>query len=369
MDVPFLFLIKPDGMIRFRRLLLPFSWLYGAIMALRNKLFDFGILSSVQYSLPVISVGNLTVGGTGKTPVTEHLLHLLLPNYRCATLSRGYGRKTKGVIISGSTDNYTSIGDEPMQMKLKFPQATIAVAEKRVDGLSTLLNWPSPPEVVLLDDAFQHRYVKPGLSIMVMDYHRPLWKDSCLPAGNLREKASGINRAHVIIINKCPAGLESQEALKLSQQLKLKNQQPVFFTAIDYMDPVPIANSPSEGPLTQVLSRENASFLAVTGIGNPGPFYESLKRYYIPFETLTFKDHHAFTADDLRQMAGKEATHPRLQMPIITTEKDAIRLYDTPGMTPELLSRLWYVPIRLKFLFNEQATFDKIITDYAKENK
>jgi tetraacyldisaccharide 4'-kinase len=137
------------------------------------------------------------------------------------------------------------------------------------------------------------------------------------------------------------------------------------------MDPLPIASSPSEGegPLTQVLSRENASFLAVSGIGNPGPFYESLKRYHVPFETLTFKDHHAFTADDLRQLAGKEAMDPRLRMPIITTEKDAIRLHNTPGMTPGLLSRLWYIPIRLKFLFDEQATFDKIITDYAKENK
>lgn len=356
-------------MIRFRRLLLPFSWLYGAIMALRNKLFDFGILSSVEYSLPLISVGNLTVGGTGKTPVTEHLLHLLLPTYRCATLSRGYGRKTKGVILSGSTDNYTTIGDEPMQMKRKFPQATIAVAERRVDGLSALLNGPSPPEVVLLDDAFQHRYVKPGLSIMVVDYHRPLWKDTCLPAGNLRENASGINRAHLIIINKCPAGLQKHEALKLTRRLKLKNQQPVFFTTIDYMDPVCLSSIPSESQWTEFLPRDNASFLAVSGIGNPGPFYESLKKYQVPFKTLTFKDHHAYTADDLRLMAGHQSTEPRMRTPVITTEKDAIRLRDMPEMTPELLSRLWYIPIRLKFLFNEQATFDKIITDYAQENK
>ncbi len=356
-------------MFRLRRLLLPFSWLYAAVMALRNKMFDLGILPAVQYSLPVISVGNLTVGGTGKTPVTEHLLQLLLPTWRCATLSRGYGRKTKGVIISGTSDDYITIGDEPMQMRLKFPQATIAVAEKRVDGMSALLNLPSSPEVILLDDAFQHRYVKPGLSIMVIDYHRPLWKDTCLPAGNLREVASGINRAHVIIINKCPAELQKLEAQKLTQQLKLKNKQPVFFTTIDYKDPVCLTSNPSEGQLTQKLAVGKTSFLAISGIGNPAPFYESLKRYKTPFRTKTFKDHHSYTAEDLKEITSMQNPDPNVRTLIITTEKDAVRLRNSPGMTQELLSSIWYIPIGLKFLFDEQPTFDKIITDYAKENK
>lgn len=354
-------------MFRFRLLLLPFSWLYGTIMALRNKLFDFGVLPSTQYALPLISVGNLTVGGTGKTPVTEHLLHLLLPTYRCATLSRGYGRNTKGVIIAGGTDNFTTIGDEPMQMKRKFPQATVAVAERRVDGIAALLNLPAPPQVILLDDAFQHRYVKPGLSIMVVDYHRPLWKDTCLPAGNLRENASGINRAHIVIVNKCPEGLQKKEAQQLRQLLRLKNEQPVFFTTIDYNDPLPLTSNPINESLIQILNREK-TFLAVSGIGNPGPFYHSLKRYQLPFTTKTFKDHHAYTADDLRLIANKQSTDPGARIPIITTEKDAIRLLDAPEITPELLSRIWYIPIRLKFLFNEHVTFDKIISDYAKNN-
>jgi tetraacyldisaccharide 4'-kinase len=356
-------------MFRLRRLLLPFSWLYATITALRNKLFDLGILSSKAYDLPVISVGNLTVGGTGKTPVTEYLLQLLLPSNRCAILSRGYGRKTKGVIISGTTDNYTTIGDEPMQIKQKFPQATVAVAEKRADGMAALLNAPYPPQIILLDDAFQHRYVKPGYALMVMDYNRPIWEDVCLPAGDLREAANGINRADLIIINKCPDHLQKDAANELSKRLKLKNKQPVFFTTIAYDEPVPLKSNPAEGTLKQILQQRNQRFLALSGIGNPRPFYESLKRFNVPFITKTYRDHHAYTTEDLKQIARWQLSGSETRMPIVTTEKDAVRLLHAPGMTSELFSSIWYIPIRLKFLFNEQSTFDKIIRDYAKENK
>ncbi|GAO30061.1 tetraacyldisaccharide 4'-kinase [Geofilum rubicundum JCM 15548] len=170
--------------------------------------------------------------------------------------------------------------------------------------MEALLNQSSPPDVVLLDDAFQHRYVKPGLSIMVMDYHRPLWKDTCLPAGNLRESASGINRADLIIINKCPPHLKRETAHELSRRLRLKNKQPVFFTSIEYDDPVALANGPSGLSFTQILQQTKSPFIAIAGIGNPIPFFESLERFHVPFKTRTFKDHHAYTSDDLELMAG-----------------------------------------------------------------
>jgi len=338
-------------------------------MAIRNKLFDLGVLSSSSYDLPIISIGNITVGGTGKTPVTEHLLRVLLPHKHCATLSRGYGRKTKGVIISGETNDYTTIGDEPMQMKLKFPEATIAVAEKRVNGILALLNQPSPPEVILLDDAFQHRYVKPGLSIIVIDYNRPIWKDICFPAGNLREGPSGINRADIIIVNKCPSNLNNNEAQKIKEKLKLKNNQKVFFTSIYFNDAVALKNNESNNKLSTRLSQKNNPLIAISGIGNPTPFYESLKQFNTPFQTKTFKDHHIYTLEEISSLFYMDAIDSSARPLVVTTEKDAVRIKNIRGLNDDILANIWYIPIHLKFLFNKETIFNKLIIDYAKRNK
>ncbi|NLX73853.1 MAG: tetraacyldisaccharide 4'-kinase [Bacteroidales bacterium] len=350
----------------FRILLLPFSWIYCAVTAIRNKMFDFGILRSQEYDIPIISVGNITVGGTGKTPVTEFLLGLLQASKRCATLSRGYGRKTKGVIISDANASYQSIGDEPMQMKLKFPSVCVAVAEKRREGMEKLLALPDSPQVVILDDAFQHRYVKPGLSIVVIDYNRPVRKDFCLPAGNLRESVSGLNRADVILINKSPEDLSRSEADSIRSKLKLSSHQQLFFSSISYKEPVCMSAQNTESFKSRI-KENNKLLVAVAGIGNPEPFFESLKQYKLPLETLSFRDHHSYGIADLRKIEKLGQQTDSLRPEIITTEKDAIRIASIRGLSESLKNRLWYVPISLNFIFNEQNLFEEKVIDYVEK--
>lgn len=353
-------------MSKLRLLLLPFSWLYAAITAIRNRLFDAGHLSVTQYQLPVISIGNLTVGGTGKTPLTEHLVRLLSPMYHCAILSRGYGRKTKGVLIANDNTGYESIGDEPMQMKSKFKQLTVAVSEKRVLGIERLLSQEHPPQVILMDDAYQHRYVKPGYSILVMDYYRPIWKDHCLPAGNLRETRAGIKRADLIVINKCPENLSLSDAEEIKRRLKPAKHQELFYTAIAYKNPVPLNENLSADEFESLL-HPDAPIIALAGIGNPLPFFKMAAKFSTKVIPISYPDHHHFTQNDLLQIQ-KTLIKEGANCHILTTEKDAIRLNATQGMTDQLRSRIWYIPIELKFLFDAQPLFDKKITDYAGKN-
>lgn len=353
-------------MAKLRLLLLPFSWLYAAITAIRNRLFDTGHLSVTQYQLPVISIGNLTVGGTGKTPLTEHLIRLLLPNYHCAILSRGYGRKTKGVILADDATGYEAIGDEPMQMKRKFGQLTVAVAEKRVLGVEKLLSIAHPPQIILMDDAYQHRYVKPGLSVLVMDFYRPIWNDHCLPAGNLREPRTGTKRADIIVVNKCPENLSLLEAEKIKSRLNPLSHQELYFTSIAYKNPVPL-NENSSGVNFESVIAPRATVIALAGIGNPLPFFRMAAKFGEEVIPISYPDHHHFTQNDILQIQrtlSKGGSHSY----ILTTEKDAIRLNATRGMTNALQSRIWYIPIELKFLFDAQPLFDKKITDYVGKN-
>ncbi len=347
----------------------PFSLVYCAVSTIRNKLFDLEILKSQSYNLPLISIGNITVGGTGKTPVTELLLHTLGDKYKCATLSRGYGRKTHGVILAGETDNCNTIGDEPMQMKLKFPGITIAVAEKRVEGMARLLGLDEKPEVVLLDDAYQHRYVKPGLSILVIDYHRPPWADFCLPTGNLREPISGLKRADIILVNKCPDNLNKVEADHLRKKLKPASHQQVFFSAIQYEEPHCLGNTNNKLSFRDKLADNGDVLVAVAGIGNPLPFFESLRQYRVPLKTLSFRDHHNFDQTDLQKIAEEGSGKTTRRPEVVTTEKDAVRMFSA-GLLPESLKeRLWYIPIRIRILFDQQEIFEKIITDYVESHK
>lgn len=351
---------------RFRLLLYPFSLIFAAITTIRNLLFDAGILHSTSYSVPVISVGNLTVGGTGKTPLTELIIRHLEKTQRCALLSRGYGRKTRGVIIAGETANYTSIGDEPMQIKSKFKNLLVAVAEKRREGMKAILQQPNPPKVVVLDDAFQHRYVKPGLSVVVMDYYRPLWKDFCLPAGNLREPKKGLHRANLFVVNKCPEGLTTQEASVIQKKLKINHADTLFFTAIEYGQPTPLTLQSKT--FSELITESGKSIIAIAGIGNPEPFFNRVKTYNVPLTTLMFSDHHDFSPSDLKKMEvlcfdekGKESL-------LLTTEKDAIRLASLTNISNQLLKNIWYIPIELKFLFGAQTYFERKIDTYVAKN-
>ena len=348
-------------MSNIRFLLLPFSWIFAGIAALRNYFFDKGILKSTSYNLPVISVGNITVGGTGKTPFAEYLIGRFSETASCALLSRGYGRETKGVVVAGNSSTFSDIGDEPMQMKMKFPNLAVVVAEKRTLGMETLLNQPNPPEIVIMDDAYQHRYVKPGFSVLIMDYFRPVWKDFCLPAGNLRESKKGIKRADVIIINKCPANLTPDEAQSIKEKLNPENKQSLFFTSINYKEPVSLTGK-SDKTFRQVVESKKTPLVAVAGIGNPEPFFEMAKKFGAPVKTFRFRDHHKFNIDDFNKIISDE-------MPlIITTEKDAVRIKAIRELNPQLANSIWYVPIELDFLFNDKNLFDKKIDNYVTKN-
>lgn len=349
---------------RLRRLLYPFSLIFAVIASIRNLLFDMGILESTRYPIPVISIGNITVGGTGKTPLTEFILRNLQETYRCALLSRGYGRNTRGVIMADERATSATIGDEPMQIHSKFEKVLVAVAEKRQEGMTFLLNNHPAPQVVVLDDAFQHRYVQPGLSIVVMDYTRPIWKDFCLPAGNLREPRRGVNRAQIIVVNKCPENLSQQEAQQIRKRLNVRKSVRIFFTAIRYGAPVPL--KPQNSTFATLLERSDCTLLAMAGIGNPEPFYKQMASFQVPIEQLRFPDHHAFSTADLQKMetlCSREGS----QKLLVTTEKDAMRLASA-GLSEPLLTKIWYIPIELEFLFNEQITFLSKIETYVGEN-
>ncbi|ASB49330.1 tetraacyldisaccharide 4'-kinase [Alkalitalea saponilacus] len=352
-----------------RKLLLPFSWLYAFVMHTRNFMFDKGILSSKSYKLPVISVGNITVGGTGKTPLTEHVIRLLLPNQRCAMLSRGYGRKTRGVFLADDSSDYMTIGDEPMQMQSKFKDLTVVVAEKRQAGMELLLSKKEPPEVVVLDDAYQHRYVKPGFSILVMDYHRPMWKDFCFPAGNLREPLSGIKRANLIVVNKVPSNLSLDEADAIRKKLKKSDSQQVFFTSVVYKNPEPLLkNNAQDKSFQKILDETNMPLIAIAGIGNPEPFFKMAREFGVSVSTIRFPDHHDFSKQDILNIEEKGRKEGMPEPLILTTEKDAIRLDSNKHVSEQMKSRIWYIPIELEFLFGEQVIFDKKIKDYVGKN-
>ncbi|TCO08281.1 tetraacyldisaccharide 4'-kinase [Natronoflexus pectinivorans] len=356
-------------MMFLRKLLLPFTWLYAFIMHARNFMFDKGILSSQSYNVPVISIGNITVGGTGKTPLAEHVIRLLLPHHSCAMLSRGYGRKTRGVFLADAASDYKTIGDEPMQMHRKFKELTVVVAEKRQAGMELLLSKSSSPNVVVLDDAYQHRYVKPGFSILVTDYHRPMWKDFCFPAGNLREPLSGIKRANLIVVNKVPGNLSLVEADAIRKKLRKCDSQQMFFTTVVYKNPAPLLkNNAQDKSFQEILSEKNTPLVAMAGIGNPEPFFKMAREFGVPVSTIRFPDHHDFSENDIRKIdeEGKRIGFPNPM--ILTTEKDAIRLDSNKHVSEQMKSRIWYIPIELEFLFGEQVIFDKKIKDYVGKN-
>lgn len=313
----------------------------------RNWLYDSGVLKSRTFSLPVICVGNLSVGGTGKTPMIEYLLHFLVPHYRVATLSRGYGRRTSGFKLLSREDQAEAVGDEPLQFKNKFPQAIVAVDEKRHRGIDTLIS-EKAPEVVLLDDAFQHRQVKAGLNIL-LTVHKNLYNaDVILPSGNLREPAVGARRADIIVVTKCPESLSLEERHSIRGKLKLRSYQHLFFSYIGYGD-----HLISKDKSVDVASLKGIRFTLVTGIADTAPLLQFLNRIHSDFKHLKFPDHHNFKEEDLKKISAADF--------IVTTEKDYMRLKDS------LVHRhLFYVPIQTRFLQNS-GEFDKLISDFINK--
>jgi len=340
----------------FRFILLPLSVLYGFIIWLRNKLYDINIFKSASFNFPIICVGNLAIGGTGKTPMVEYLIRLLKENYKTATMSRGYKRKTKGFAIADKNTTALDIGDEPMQFYRKFPDITVSVAEDRLASIPQLLHDKPATKVIILDDAFQHRQVKAGLNILLTEYRDLFTRDFILPAGNLRDIKASYKRADIIIVTKCKSHLTEEEKDKLTDEIKPLPNQKIFFTKIEYGSPYHLFNK------NEKFLSPDTNILLICGIANPKPIKEILNTYSATYDMMRFRDHHIFTIDDLRDIKDQFEKIDSENKIILTTEKDGVRL---AKFESELKDFPVYVfPIRHKILFGEEEQFNNNIIDF-----
>jgi len=346
-----------------RFILLPFAWLYGAVLWLRNRLYDWGWLTSTKYSVKTIVVGNLELGGTGKSPHTEYLLKLLLPKHHVATLSRGYKRATTGFVEADQNATAASIGDEPLQFYHKFPEARIVVDESRRNGIAQLLETGKTPDVILLDDAFQHRKVQGGLQILLTRYQRLYTEDWVVPAGRLREPRSGALRADIVVVTKCPSELSSKEQEQIALKLALQPQQQLFFSTVQYTN---LYTSQGKSvPLDHIKNQEE--IVLFSGIAHPAALEHWLKNQVKDVQHLIFNDHHNFTEEDLQTIRKKIDNIATAKKAILTTEKDWMRLkHLNLDMFKE--TTVYYLGISVSFLNDSGTTFDKHITDYVGNN-
>ena len=343
-----------EHFIKIHKWLYPVSWIYGAVVVMRNKLFDWGIFRSKSFDVPVICVGNLAVGGTGKTPHTEYLIKLLHDKYQVAVLSRGYKRRTKGYVLATPQCTAKTIGDEPYQMYTKFSSVTLAVDEKRCHGIEKLLKLKEPStDVILLDDAFQHRHVKAGLNILLTDYHRLFCDDTLLPAGRLREPVSGKNRAQIVIVTKCPQDIKPIDYNIITKRLNLYPYQRLFFSSFRYGNLQPVFSN--EGGIALSLLTDT-DILLITGIASPAPILERLGDCTKQIDLLSFGDHHDFTHKDMQQIRERFNKLKGKRRLIITTEKDATRLINHPDLDAELKPFIYALPIEIEILQNQQET-------------
>ncbi len=351
-----------------RKLLLyPLSLLYGLAVSVRNWMYDLKILKSQEFEIPVISIGNITVGGTGKTPHVEYLIRLLRSQFRVAVLSRGYKRHTQGFLAVESTSAVTDSGDEPLQIKRKFPSVTMAVCENRVTGINTLLSSGIHPDVFLLDDGYQHRRVTPGINILLVDYNHPLKEDQLLPAGRLRESMHEIRRANIIIITKCPREITPIARRINEKEVKLFPYQELYFTTMVYGQLAPVF--PETPPMDLFTDTRRMGILAVAGIASPGHFIDHLKELTGDLDAALYPDHHYYTENEIHQIIQKYYRLQSSRKIIVTTEKDVPRLTANDWFPPEIKSSFYYLPVQVKFLDKEGKLFDKKIIDYVAENK
>lgn len=337
---------------RINNILRPIGWLYGLVTAIRNRLYDSGIRTSQEFPLPVISIGNITVGGTGKTPHAEYTATLLKDRYKTAVLSRGYGRHTKGFFMSDAHSDSGLIGDEPLQIKRRFPDLEVAVCSDRAKGISRLMEMCNP-QVVILDDAFQHRRIKPSLNILLVNWHRNILDDAMLPAGYLRESVKGRRRADIIIVTKCPEDLDKKAMVDLTRRLKVKPEQQVFFTTPKYNQPYLIDDA------GQPVDIPDVPLLAVTGIASPVLMKAELERQGHHVTLMDYPDHYRFNKQDIINITtqleslGQDAV-------IVTTAKDAARLQDL-DLAEELRKKIYVLPVGVRFLRDESKFSQAVI--------
>ena len=345
-------------------ILYPVAFLYGCLLQLRNWMFDLHILKSRSYPVAIISLGNLSMGGTGKTPHTEYLIRLLRERFFTAVISRGYKRESSGFILASRRSNVKYIGDEPVQYVRKFDNVKVAVDEKRTHGIETMLEKFPGLDVILLDDAFQHRFVRAGKSILLTDYHRMYHEDHVFPSGTLREFKSGARRADIIVVTKTPKIFSPITRRRIMDDLHPDAHQKIFFSFIKYGDLFSVNdNQPCPEPVRW------SYILLFTGIANNYPLCEYLERLCNQLEVMPFPDHYVYTADDLEKIRGKFMDLPSKKKIIVTTEKDAMRLKVQELSVLCKSLPLYYIPIGIEFHGNDKELFDKEILDYVEENK
>ena len=346
----------------FRILLFPLAVVYWAIIFIRNKLYDKGVLSSATFGLPLICVGNLSVGGTGKSPMVEFLVGNLKDDFKVATLSRGYKRKTSGYALANDRSDALEIGDEPMQFKLKFPGVPVAVGEERLDAISQLLHDRPDIQSIILDDAFQHRVVKAGMNILLTDYNNLFTRDFYLPTGDLRDLKSSYKRAEIIVVTKCEPFLTEKEKQKIVEEIRPLEKQHIFFTANRYPSPYHIIRhyeTTNFFPGTEIL--------LVTGIANPQPLKDLLMDHSESYHMLHYPDHHIFTIDDWKDIKKRFDKIGSEKKIILTTEKDAVRLAKFGDQLKDV--PLYVIPLEHHFLFEEKEKFLLLIKNYIKDFK
>jgi tetraacyldisaccharide 4'-kinase len=341
-----------------RLLLFPFSLLVYIYLRIRNWLYNKKLLASTHFNLPVICIGNLSVGGTGKSPMVEYLLGQLSQHYKLATISRGYKRKTKGYVLAGEQTTALEIGDEPMQFHLKFPQVAVAVGEQRILAVPQLLHDHPGTRAIILDDAFQHREIIAGLNIILTDYNNPYWYDWYLPTGELRDNKRSARRAQIIVVTKCPPGMNSNNKKDCLRHIKPTAGQQVFFTMIDYGIPYHIF-SKEEKRLNDKLE-----ILLACGIANPAPLKQYIEQHSSAYFEINFNDHHIFTIDDLKEIESRFNKLDGKDNIILTTEKDAVRLAKFGELLA--LKPVYVLPIKARFLFEGEQQFNKLVVAYIE---
>ena len=341
------------------------SCLFRLFLNIRHKLFDNGNLKTTKFSNVItICVGNLTVGGTGKTPFTEMLVENLGRNHKVAVLSRGYGRRSKGFIEVTTRSSYKQVGDEPKQMKLKFPEILVAVCEKRVEGVERIMTLYPDTEIIILDDAFQHRRIEPTVNIVLVDYSRPIYEDELLPLGTLRDLPSQLPRAHFVCVTKCTDTMSPMDMRVMNNGLKLFPYQNLYFTRMINGTPRPVF--PEDAMIESPVSGNNV--LALAAIGNPQPFVDSLELRYKVVERMLFRDHHPYNVNDMETIQARLAELPDDTL-IVTTEKDAVKLTGKNRIPLNIRKRLFFVPVQISFVSDTRENFLNQLDSYVRKNQ
>lgn len=345
-----------------KALLAPIAFFYKLGVTFRHRLFDWGILKSERFDIPIICIGNITVGGTGKTPMAEMIIAYMSQRHNIALLSRGYGRRTKGYLEVLPSSHYREVGDEPLQIKLKFPETVVVVCEKRAEGIRRIQAEHPEVDLIIMDDGFQHRYVEPKINVLMIDATRPIQHDRMLPVGSLRDLPSEIYRAHYFVVTKCPEKMAPIDRRILRKVLIQVAYQQVYYTRFESFIPQPLFAD--EAPHDSFA--QGRTIVALSGIGNPEPFLRSLHERYKVVAEVTFDDHHVYRVRDMRLLASLLAKHPGAA--IVTTEKDAVKLVNRDRIPAEVRRALYYQPINIAFIEDSATDFLQKLEEDVRGN-